>query len=73
MVTYFMEQIRNHYYLNTSHINAEFISSLARKTGIAETEVKNLFTYIHQLQDAPEISDLQLLKLHNEMRPFFKT
>ncbi|MBX9784963.1 MAG: DUF4350 domain-containing protein [Chitinophagaceae bacterium] len=73
MVTYFMEKIRTRYYLNTAHVNSEFISSLSRKSGVQETEVKSLFQYINQLQEAPEISDEQLLELNNRMLPFFKT
>jgi hypothetical protein len=73
MVTYFLERVRNHYYLNTSQLNREFFSSLSRKSGIAETEVKELFEYITQLQETPEISDLQLLELNNRMLPYFKS
>ncbi len=72
MVTYFLERVRNHYYLNTSQFTSEFFSSLSRKSGVVETEVKYLFQYINQLQEAPEISDMQLLELHNKMLPFFK-
>lgn len=73
MVTYFMEKIRTRYYLNTAHVNSEFISSLSRKSSVQETEVKSLFQYINQLQEAAEISDEQLLELNNRMLPFFKT
>ncbi len=72
MVTYFLERVRNQYYLNTSQFTSEFFSSLSRKSGVVETEVKYLFQYINQLQEAPEISDIQLLELHNKMLPFFK-
>jgi hypothetical protein len=73
MATYFLEKIRTKYYLNTSHINAEFMSSLARKSGVPETEVKSIFQYIQQLQEAETINDVQLLELHNRLLPFFKT
>ncbi len=33
MVQHLLEFIRQHYFLNTSQINAEFISGLARKSG----------------------------------------
>lgn len=72
MVTYFLERVRNQYYLNTSQFTSEFFSSLSRKSGVVEPEVKHLFQYISQLQEASEISDLQLLELHNKMLPFFK-
>jgi hypothetical protein len=73
MITYFLEKVRRHYYLNTSVITPEFISSLSKKSGVAETEVKTTFQYIHQLQEASEISDAQVLELHSRLLPFFKT
>jgi hypothetical protein len=73
MVTYFLEKVRRHYYLNTSSITPEFISSLSKKSGVPETEVKSTFQYIHQLQEAPEIQDAQVLELHSRLLPFFKT
>jgi hypothetical protein len=73
MITYFMEHIRTHYYLNTSLLNAEFFSSLARKSGVEETEVKNFFQMISQLQESAGINDQQLLELNNRMQIFLKS
>jgi hypothetical protein len=73
MVTYFLEKIRRHYYLNTSSISPEFISSLSRKSGVPEQEVKSIFQYIQQLQEAATISDAQVLELHTKLLPFFKS
>jgi hypothetical protein len=73
MVTYFLEKIRRHYYLNTSSINPEFISSLSRKSGVPETEVKSTFQYIQQLQEAEKITDAEVLELHTKLLPFFKS
>ncbi len=72
MITYFMEHIRSKYYLNTSHLNAEFFSSLSRKSGVEEKEVKEFFELIGHLQESTELTDLQLLVLNNRMQIFFK-
>ncbi len=72
MITYFMEQLRTKYYLNTSHLNAEFFSSLSRKSGIAEAEVKNFFSHISELQSRHDIKDAELLDLNNTMQQYFK-
>lgn len=72
MITYFMEHIRTHYYLNTSQLNAEFFSSLSRKSAVNEEQVKNLFQTITQLQEASIISDEQLLELNNQIQLFLK-
>lgn len=71
MITYFMEQIRTNYYLNTSHINAEFISSLARKSGVDEAATKNFFEFISQIEESHAVTDVQLLELNNRMQTFF--
>lgn len=72
MTTYFLEHIRLKYYLNTAHLNAEFFSSLARKSGVDEVEVKQFFQFIQQLQEAGEVSDIQLLEYNNRMQQFLK-
>lgn len=73
MITYFMEHIRTHYYLNTSQLNAEFFSSLARKSGVEETEVKSFFQFISILQESADINDQQILELNNRMQIFLKS
>lgn len=72
MITFFMEHIRSHYYLNTSQLNSEFFSSLARKSGVAENQVKELFEQIIHLQQSDKISDEQLLNLNNRIQIFLK-
>lgn len=72
MTTYFLEYIRTKYYLNTSHLNAEFFSSLSRKSGVEEAEVKQFFDFIQQLQDSAEVTDLELLEYNNRMQQFIK-
>lgn len=72
MITYFMEYIRTHYYLNTSQLNSEFFSSLSRKSEVPEQEVKNFFENISNMQQSEKISDQQLLDLNNRIQSFLK-
>lgn len=71
MTTYFLEHIRTKYYLNTAHLNAEFFSSLSRKSGVDETEVKQFFQFIQQLQESHQVTDTELLEYNNRMQQFF--
>jgi hypothetical protein len=71
MTTYFLEHIRTKYYLNTAHLNAEFFSSLSRKSGVDEAEVKQFFEFIQQSQESHEVTDAQLLEYNNRMQQFF--
>jgi hypothetical protein len=73
MISYFFEKIRTKYFLSTSHINSEFITSLSKKSGVPEQHVKSTFQFIHQLQEAKTISDSELMELQNRLLPFFKS
>ena len=70
MTTYFLEYIRTHYYLNTAHLNQEFFSSLSRKSGVHEMEVKQFFQFIQQLQESHNVSDEELLEYNNRIQQF---
>ncbi|MEJ8819510.1 DUF4350 domain-containing protein [Lacibacter sp. H407] len=70
MTTYFLEYIRTHYYLNTAHLNQEFFSSLSRKSGVHEMEVKQFFQFIQQLQESHKVSDEELLEYNNRIQQF---
>ncbi len=47
MITYFNEYVSNNYFLNTSNINADFITTLSRKSGVARERVEALYRAIH--------------------------
>lgn len=72
MFTYFMEQVRNNYYLNTQTLNKEFAGALSRKSGVPESRVSRLLELMHETDGAASISDLRLLELHNLMQEYFK-
>lgn len=72
MTTYFLEYIRTHYYLNTAQLSAEFMSSLSRKSGVPETEVKDFFRFIQHLQESYKVTDEELLEYNNRMQQFLK-
>jgi hypothetical protein len=50
MCTYFNEQIRHQYFLNTNHINEEFITTLSRKSGVDRAIVDSLCRAMEQAQ-----------------------
>lgn len=72
MFTYFLEQVRNHYYLNTQNLNSEFVEALSRKSGVAEAKVKQLLQLMDDTDRAENISDIRLLDLHNLIQEYFK-
>ncbi|UEG49324.1 hypothetical protein LK994_11840 [Ferruginibacter lapsinanis] len=73
MILYFFEQIRTQYFLNTNHLNDEFIDTVSRKSNVSIEKTKKLFKTIHQIQNNFDVSDHQLLSLNNQIEHFNKT
>ncbi|MEO6731067.1 MAG: DUF4350 domain-containing protein [Ferruginibacter sp.] len=72
LITYLLEHIRNQYFLNTSHLNDEFITTLSRKSNNTKEGTDKLFQLIHTIQQSTEISDQQLLSLNQQVENFYK-
>ena len=72
MFTYFLEQVRNSYYLNTQNLDNEFVEALSRKSGVPETKVNHLLHLMKETDQTDKISDLRLLELHNLIQEYFK-
>lgn len=72
MFTYFLEHVRNSYYLNTQNLNNEFSDALSRKSGVPETRVKQLLQMMDDADRSDNISDVRLLELHNLIQEYFK-
>jgi hypothetical protein len=72
MFTYFLEYVRNHYYLNTQHLNNEFAEALSRKAGVPEAKVNHLLQLMEDTERSDNINDLRLLELHNHLQEYFK-
>lgn len=73
LVTYFQEQIRNQYFLNTNLVNDEFISTLARKSNNTQEKTETLFATIREIQQSGNISDEILLSLNQQIENFNKS
>ena len=72
MFTYFLEHVRNNYYLNTQSLNNEFTEALSRKSGVPEARVKHLLQLMDDTDRSDNISDIRLLDLHNLLQEYFK-
>ena len=72
MFTYFLDHVRNQYYLNTKHLNNDFAEALSRKSGIEESKVKHLLSLMDETDHSGKISDLRLLEIHNLLQEYFK-
>lgn len=72
MITYFNEYIRNTYFLNSNHINDDFLAILSRKSGVDKGKVDTLYRSITDTQNSSEVTDYQLLSLHELIQNFYK-
>jgi hypothetical protein len=72
MITYFNEYIRNTYFLNTNHVNDDFIVVLSRKSGVEKNKVDTLYRSIVATQGSETVNDYQLLSLHEQIQNFYK-
>lgn len=72
MFTYFLEYVRNHYYLNTQNLNSDFAEALSRKSGVPEDKVRHLLQLMEDTDRSDNISDIRLLELHNHLQEYFK-
>lgn len=72
MIMYFQEHIRKQYYLNTSLVNDDFITTLSRKAAVPKETTEALFQSISFVQHSSAVTDQQLLLLNQQIEEFYK-
>ena len=72
MITYFNEYIRNTYFVNTNHVNEDFVALLSRKSGVDKDKVETLYRTIVATQGSAVVNDYQLLSLQEQIQNFYK-
>lgn len=72
-ISYFLEKVRTNYYLNTEHLNDEFIKRLSVKSGNDLKETESLVTYIVHLRSKPMHNEYELQQLNKKIDLFFNT
>ncbi|MFM6925573.1 MAG: DUF4350 domain-containing protein [Ferruginibacter sp.] len=72
MITYFNEYIRNTYFVNTNHVNDDFVVLLSRKSGVDKDKVETLYRTIVATQGSAVVNDYQLLSLQEQIQNFYK-
>ena len=70
-ITYFLEYLRNKYYLKTNLLNSEFIANLSQKTGISLPFANELVAYITQMETKNAVTDKELITLNHLIEKFY--
>jgi hypothetical protein len=69
-ITYFLENLRTRYGIQTNEISTEFYQHLADKTGKSITEISDLFRTITNIQAKDQISETELHNLNRHIEDF---
>lgn len=72
MITYFYEYLRKKYFINTTVISKEFVSSVSGKSGVSQIETEQLFELIKNIERQEHVSDEELLELNLKIENFKK-
>ena len=72
MGSYFLEHVRNKFKLPTNSLDEEFVKNLQYKSGAGESEIRNIISFIKQLDEAEAINNNQLTLFHKKLESFYK-
>lgn len=72
MAAYFLDVIRNKYYIQTGTLDGEFIKNLSAKSGYPEEGCRKLIDKIQEAQTADEMSEEELVELYSLISEFYK-
>ena len=71
-LSYFLDFVRQRFYLPTRDMDQNFIEQLARKSGVAVSEITNLVNLLRQVETEEEVSDHLLLMIDRHIDNFYK-
>jgi len=69
-INFFMERLRQKFYLNIREDDKSFIDKIAEKTGNDLEDVKKLFDLINQIKVQSQLSEDQLMDLNKKIEDF---
>ena len=72
MALYFLDHVRNQFYIRTQTLDDEFVKTLHQKSGYPEKEIKDLTEFIIFIETSPAISENQLANFHKQLEKFYK-
>ena len=71
-ISYFLEYVRSVFYLPTTLLNDELKTALAKKSGLAESEIGEIIDLIHTVHTSYSIHDETLLLLNKKIDSFYE-
>jgi len=71
-VQYWLEFIRQRFYISTTALDDDFVQAVSRKSGVSQKEITTIIAYIQQLQQTKQVNDRMLIALNNSIDSFYK-
>lgn len=71
-LSYFLDFVRQRFYLPTSEMDQNFIEQLARKSGVPVSETTDLVNLLSQIETGDNVSDHLLLMIDQHIDNFYK-
>ena len=72
MASYFLEHVRNKYKIPTDNLDDDFITRLQFKTGSDATEIREIVTFINQLNKTASVTAKQVTDFHKQLESFYQ-
>jgi hypothetical protein len=72
-IQYWLQYIRQRYYLQTARLDSEFVTLLSKKSGVSEENINLILVLIDNVQNQPRVSDNLLLQLNQQVDKFYTT
>lgn len=72
MAQHLLEYIRQHYFLNTAQINAEFITGLSRKSGHPREFIEGMMQMVMDVRLGGHVDDEYLHNFYNSINQFYQ-
>ncbi|NLR81854.1 DUF4350 domain-containing protein [Chitinophaga eiseniae] len=71
MIVHLLEYIRSRYYMDTNVLNEEFVTTLSKKSAIAESDIRLLLQMISHIQLEQHVSDEYLQEFYKRIQLFY--
>lgn len=72
MASFFLEYVRNKYKLLTGNLDEGFINNLKYKSGIGESEIRGIVSFIKYIESGRGVTAKQVTEFHSQLESFYK-
>ncbi len=72
-INYFIDQLRNNYYIKGKSFNEEEIKQISEKSKISLTKIKTVFDFINDIEMKTKISEDELKNLNSLIESFYNS